>query len=114
MGADEAYLTSVIPSYPLPCLSQEELDDLQGRLEASEDIRLEVCSRLAEAEGRLADTERRLALTEAEAAGAREAERAASARQAEAEAALADRDATLASRTAHWNQQVWGWRGGFQ
>ena len=86
----------------------EDIDELTGRLEASEDIRLEVSARLAEAEGRLAEAEERASQAAAEAAEAVAAERSAAARLAEADAALADRDATLISRTAMLNQQVGG------
>lgn len=83
------------------------MDDLIGRLETSEDIRIEVCARLANAEALLSEAEGRRQAAEDEAREVRSHSSQLTAKVAELEAALEDKESMMSSRLGTLNHQVW-------
>ncbi|GAX79801.1 hypothetical protein CEUSTIGMA_g7241.t1 [Chlamydomonas eustigma] len=83
-----------------------ELEDILSRLEASEDIRMEVCSRLADAESRLAEADAQLMQATSRAEVHELRSQALEAELRQAQAGLADLESISAGRVAMLNQQI--------
>jgi septal ring factor EnvC (AmiA/AmiB activator) len=83
-----------------------ELEDVMSRLEASEDIRMEVCSRLAEAESRLAEVDAQLSQASSRAEVHELRSQALESELRQAQTSLADFESISAGRVAMLNQQV--------
>lgn len=97
---------SLAKALPVASPAPEDIDDLVGRLEASEDIRIEVCSRLAEAEARLSEAEERVHDAEGNSREEKAQSMLLTAKLAEVEATLADKESLMTSRVGTLSQQV--------